>query len=119
MLTRFVHISVVIILLLSQGVEAFAVSSEMPCMQEHNMMSEMSMSGSHFDNMAVDENSEDCCPKDCCCPMGLLIVAVLVDSRLNGLPDYTAIPFKSIEPSIKKAFLHPIQRPPKTPLYIS
>ncbi len=95
------------------------MSSEMPCMQEHNMMSEMSMSGSHSDSMAMDENSESCCPEDCCCPMGVLTVAVLVDSRLDGLPDLTTIPFKSIEPSIEKAFLHPIQRPPKTPLYIS
>jgi hypothetical protein len=80
------------------------VSSEMPCMQEHNMMSEMSMSGSHFDNMAVDENSEDCCPKDCCCPMGLLIVAVLVDSRLNGCLTIPRYRLNQLSPQLKKRF---------------
>ena len=66
MLTRFVHISVVIILLLSQGVEAFAVSSEMPCMQEHNMMSEMSMSGSHSDSTSYVSSHREWCPKEKC-----------------------------------------------------
>lgn len=103
-------------MLVSQGAEAFIVST-MACSQEHIMMSDMLDCESQYPKlmtMQMDNSDNDCCQKNCCCPAGLLSVAVLIDDPFKAYPDFNQAPVISQEPAIRTVFLTQLQRPPKS-----
>lgn len=113
---QLAHIIFIITILVSQGAEAF-VSPEMPCSEEHMMMLDKSTADSDtimLMSMQMDDSVGNCCQKECCCPAGLLSVAVLVDDPFKTHPDFTHTPAISFEPAIRTVFLTQLQRPPKT-----
>lgn len=112
LLKRFAHIIFIITMIVSQGAEAFS-SAEMPCLQDHMMQLDGSYSDFPESAMKMDGGNDNCCPKDCCCPMGVLTIAVLVDDAFKAFPDFTSAQVFSFEPELKTVFLNPLQRPPK------
>ena len=103
-------------MLLSQAAEAF-VSPEMPCAQEHMMMLDNAREGADTDRLMflqMDDSADSCCQQECCCPAGLLNIAILVDDPFKTHPDFTHTLVTSYQPAISTVFPSQIQRPPKT-----
>ena len=141
--SRFIQILLVVIILLGQIGDKFAVAS-MPCAGEsggamsmsHEAMTHESMShegmshtdmphhqspstdasGSHNVMAKSQMMDEDCCDKDCCCPAGAVSVAALIDSKLATALDFKNTQAESIANGLYFTFLGFPKQPPK-PFY--
>lgn len=116
-LNKVTKIIMIVFILTTQIGESFALST-MPCADDDMMV----MNGEEMDHskhsMAMDKLSvmadEDCCQKDCCCPMGLMTVAVLSETNIKTPIDYKTTQLLTSNPDIHNVFLALLQRPPKT-----
>jgi hypothetical protein len=135
---RFIQILLVVIILLGQIGDKFAVAS-MPCAGDsggamsmsHEAMSHEGMlhtdmphhqsagkyASSSYNVMAKSQMmDENCCDKDCCCPTGAVSVAALIDSKLATALDFKDIQAESIANGLYFTFLAFPKQPPK-PIY--
>lgn len=114
MLIRFAHIAVIIIMLVSQGAEAFTTFA-LPCAQKHvialNIVDSNSQSAAH---MAMQLNGEDesCCQPEGCCPDSLVNIAVLINNTVKTFPEVCAARILFYEPEIRTLYLMQLHRPP-------
>jgi hypothetical protein len=103
-------------MLVSQGAQAFT-SVNMPCSQDHMMMQNMIAldTQSSLDSISVMDNSDmNCCAKDCCCPAGVVTVAVVINHGLAAVPNFTETKVASFIVVFKSIFPSQLQRPPKS-----
>lgn len=130
---RFIQISLVVIILLGQIGDKFAIAS-MPCEGESSGTMSMSHEAiSHTDMQAHELASkdttsshklmasskmmgEDCCDMDCCCPFGAVSVGALIDSKLVTALDFKNTQAESIANGLYFTFLAFPKQPPK-PFY--
>tara|TARA_R110000764_G_scaffold124342_2_gene211688 strand:+ start:185 stop:550 length:366 start_codon:yes stop_codon:yes gene_type:complete len=116
-LNRIAKIVMLIVMLATQVGEAFAFSA-MPCADDDTMvtmgkMMDHSKQAMNDDNKDESVDTEKCCQKDCCCPMGLISLAVILDTPFKTPFDFkTAQPLDS-DSDIIDIFLNQPQRPPK------
>jgi hypothetical protein len=110
-------------MLVTQVGEAFAFSA-MPCYENQDMaMVDKMMSHSQdmpcselsVDNL-VELSSEDCCLKDCCCPMGLINLVFAVETIVEPTLGFKEIQVSLLDSSHNKIYLALPQRPPKISL---
>lgn len=140
MFNRFISIIMVILLLVAQAGEAFAVSSLACFSHERKMMMSESMmhSGEHVvvgtmnaeqshimtinDGMlgTTSVNKEmtehECCQQDCHCPAGMLSLAVLIEINIQVISYLTDEQKIDSERRLVHAFIPSQKRPPKLPL---
>lgn len=117
MLYKITKIIMIFIMLTTQMGESFALSF-MPCADSGMMvMNDKNMVHSTH-SMAMDNSSmtsdEDCCQKDCCCPMGLMTVAVPNEPNIDTPIDCRTTQLIMSHSTIHNIFLGLPQRPPKT-----
>ena len=107
-------------MLVTQAGEVFAFSS-MPCNGDQDMaMDDKMMSHSQdmpcsdlsVDNL-VELSSEDCCQKDCCCPVGLINLVFTVETIIEPTLSCKEIQVSLLDSSLNKIYLALPQRPPK------
>jgi hypothetical protein len=116
-LYKITKIFMIFIMLTAQIGESFALSF-MPCADDGVMV----MNGKNMDHskysMTMDKSSvitdEDCCQKDCCCPMGLMTVDVPSEPNIDTPIDYKTTLLIVSHSTIHNIFLALPQRPPIT-----
>jgi hypothetical protein len=116
-LYKITKIIMIFIMLTAQIGESFALSF-MPCADDGIMV----MNDNNMDHsthaMTVDNTSvipdEDCCQQDCCCPMGLMTVAVPSETNIDTPIDYKTPQMIASHSTLHNIFLALPQRPPKT-----
>jgi hypothetical protein len=112
-------IIMIFFMLTAQIGESFALSS-IPCADDGMMV----MNGNKMDHskhaMTIDKSSvvteEDCCQKDCCCPMGLMTVAVSGESNIDTPIDHKTLQSLASHSNTHEIFIALPQRPPKITL---
>ncbi|MBT0587654.1 hypothetical protein [Alteromonas oceanisediminis] len=114
----FVDIIMVIVLLGAPLSESFA-AAQTPC--SDMMMADASdktmpanMMHSHHDMMEQNASpqGDECCEKDCCCPVGVFHAALLSDPPQGSALNIASSSF-GYNPSLHHIFLSAAQRPPK------
>ena len=125
MFNRIAKIVMIIVMCTTQVGEAFAFSS-MPCAENdvtmtmanminhtnHNMTAAMS-EAMHEMNDGESVDDEKCCQKDCCCPMGIVSFAVIINMPFKPPFDAKSIQPLNIDSDIMVVFLNQPQRPPR------
>ena len=104
-------------MLTAQIGESFTLSS-MPCADEDMMVMTSNMMDHSKHAITIDKSSvitdEDCCQKDCCCPMGMMTVAVPSEPNIDTPIDYKTTQLLARNSNIHDIFLALPLRPPKT-----
>jgi len=104
-------------MLTGQVGESFAASS-MPCADENMMVMRDNQMDHSNHSMSMNKSSvitdEDCCQKDCCCPMGLTNVAMSNEPNIDTPIGYKTTQLLARHSTIHNIFLALPQRPPKT-----
>lgn len=104
-------------MLTAQIGESFALSS-MPCAEEDMMVMTSTITDHSKHSMTMDKSSViadgDCCQKECCCPMGLMTVAVPSEPNIDTPIEYKTTQLLARNSNTHDIFLALPQRPPKT-----
>mgnify|MGYP001037383495 CR=1 FL=1 len=115
-LYKFTKIIMIFIMLTAQIGESFALSF-MTCADDGIMVMNAHEMDHSTHSMAMEKSSgiaeEDCCQKDCCCPMGLMTVAVPSEPNIDTPIDYRTAQLIKSHATIYNIFLGLPQRPPK------
>jgi len=107
-------------MLATQAGEAFAFSA-MPCNENQDMAMDDKMMSQAQDmpcsELSVDSlvelSSENCCQKDCCCPIGLINLVFAVETIVEPILGFKEIQVSLLDSSLNKIYLTLPQRPPK------
>ena len=117
MTNKVIKMIMICIMLTAQIGESFALSF-MPCADDGKMVINDNNLGHSKHSLPMDKSSvtpdEDCCQKNCSCPMGLLSVAVPSEPSIDWPIDYKTSQLNVGHSTIHNLFFALPQRPPKS-----
>ncbi len=103
----------IVIALLSVQVSGSFASVQMPCSDE--VTTSMRHDSRDMMKHSSNDDMEDCCNQDCCCPVAMFQVA-LVPGYSGPSQDGLTLSIQSHNSNLHQIFLSAFQRPPKPSL---